>query len=71
MEATEISKHTCPKCGGHNFGRHNGEPITTGGWHGGLRFGWGRYAGVHMALCTGKRCEDCGHEVPVNPDWDR
>ena len=74
-EATDlrakVSPHNCPECGGDNFGVGNSEPVTVGGWHGGQRFSWGRYAGVHMVLCTGKRCEDCGHEVAINPHWDR
>jgi|GEM_PF-5683595 len=72
MNATKIetSKHECPGCKADAFGRHNGVPVTTGGWHGGLRFAWGRYAGVHMPCCTGKRCEVCGYTEHVNPDFD-
>ena len=67
----KVSKYNCPNCGGDNYGCHNGEPVTVGGWHGGLRFSWGQYAGVHMALCTGKRCEDCGYEVTIDPNFDK
>ena len=67
---TETEQHTCPKCKADAFGYYNEVPVTTGGWHGGLRFDWGRYAGVHMTRCTGKRCEACGYEEPVDPDFD-
>ncbi len=66
----EVSPHNCPGCGGDNFGVGDGFPVTAGGWHGGLCFDWGRYAGVHTVRCTGKRCADCGHEVSINPKWD-
>ncbi len=63
-------RHACPECGGGNFGRSDDRPVTTGGWHGGVRFDWGSYAGVHMPRTTAKRCEDCGHEVTIDPEWD-
>jgi hypothetical protein len=66
----KVSPHNCPECGGDNFGVGNGVPVTVGGWHGGQRFTWGQYAGVHLPLCTGKRCEDCGHTVDIDPDFD-
>jgi hypothetical protein len=66
----KVSPHNCPECGENHFGVHNGEPVTVGGWHGGLHYSWGRYAGVHMVCCDGKRCEDCGYEIEVNPHWD-
>lgn len=70
MTKTETNKHTCPKCKADTFARHNDVPVTTGGWHGGLHFTWGRYAGVHMPCCTGKRCETCGYTEDVDPDFD-
>jgi hypothetical protein len=69
-ESNKATEHTCPDCGGENFGVHDGVPVTSGGWHGGQHYSWGQYAGVHMPRCDGKRCEDCGHEVEVDADWD-
>lgn len=67
----KVSKSNCPECGGDNFAVHNGEPVTIGGWHGGQRFSWGQYAGTHMPRCTGEKCEDCGFERSIDPQFDR
>jgi predicted nucleic-acid-binding Zn-ribbon protein len=70
MNATETKEHECPKCHKDSFGRYNQVPVTIGGWHGGVRVAWGRYAGVHMTRFTAKRCEDCGYTESVDPNWD-
>lgn len=66
-----VSKHNCPECGEDTFGIGDNEPVTVGGWHGGVRYTWGRYAGVHLPRCTGKRCSACGHSEDIDPHFDK
>lgn len=61
---------TCPACGVEGFGRGDDVPVTTGGWHGDVKFAWGRYAGVHMVRIMARRCPGCGHVEVIDPEWD-
>jgi hypothetical protein len=68
---SETFSKTCPQCASENFGVGSGEPVTVSGWYGDRQFGWGSCARIHVVRLTGLRCGDCGHEVSVDPDWDK
>jgi hypothetical protein len=68
MAEEERDLSICPKCGAKCVG--SGEPFTVNGWYGDICYGWGRYAGVGMALATRYRCRKCDLEWSAEPDWD-
>ena len=47
----------CPRCG--RRAEDNAVPVTVGGWHGDICYGWGHYAGIYMVRATQARCPDC------------
>lgn len=68
MTKTERSVFDCHRCG--KTAESDNTPVTVGGWHGDIRYGWGRYAGVHMCRAVEARCPDCKESWSTMPDWD-
>lgn len=67
--ATERRLCECPQCGREAEG--DGVPVTVGGWHGDINYGWGRYAGVHLCKAVAYRCPVCKIQWSAEPDWDQ